>query len=180
MPLYSRSIFSCLCTLKEFTDFYSSGGRLPAVILALSCTREGQPCGLSLQFLVSVLSHLFLHQRTILLWPLPSSSGSTEEKTCQAAGRIRKYALQQLAYLQEISMNGSLVETYRCHCVIHYKLSQESSAREKPPFIGNEEVFTCPMRCARSMACRSLIGFQSCSTNTTVSAPVKLSPSPPT
>lgn len=41
-------------------------------------------------------------------------------------------------------------------------------------------VATCPILCARSMACRSLMGFQSCSTNTTVSAPVRLRPSPPT
>jgi len=27
--------------------------------------------------------------------------------------------------------------------------------------------FFCPMRCARSIACRSFIGFQSCSTNIT-------------
>lgn len=39
---------------------------------------------------------------------------------------------------------------------------------------------TCPIRCARSIACRSLIGFQSCSTNTTVSAPVRFKPRPPT
>lgn len=30
------------------------------------------------------------------------------------------------------------------------------------------------------MACRSLMGFQSCSTNTTVSAPVRFRPRPPT
>lgn len=41
-------------------------------------------------------------------------------------------------------------------------------------------VATCPILCARSMACRSLMGFQSCSTNTTVSAPVRLRPRPPT
>lgn len=46
--------------------------------------------------------------------------------------------------------------------------------------IGSNLCFTCPIRCARSMAWRSFIGFQSCSTNTTVSAPVKLRPSPPT
>lgn len=57
------------------------------------------------------------------------------------------------------------------------KLNNRTSARKKKEM---EEFFTCPMRCARSMACKSLIGFQSCSTNTTVSAPVKLSPSPPT
>lgn len=32
----------------------------------------------------------------------------------------------------------------------------------------------------RSHTCKSFIGFQSCSTKTTVSAPVKFSPSPPT
>eukprot|EP00967_Tisochrysis_lutea_P071406 scaffold94822_cov25-Tisochrysis_lutea.AAC.7 len=37
-----------------------------------------------------------------------------------------------------------------------------------------------PSRCARSMACRSFIGFQSWSRNTTVSADVRLRPSPPT
>src|SRR3989338_6764328 len=37
-----------------------------------------------------------------------------------------------------------------------------------------------PKRCARSIACRSTIGFQSCSKRITVSAPVKLSPRPPT
>ena len=40
--------------------------------------------------------------------------------------------------------------------------------------------FFCPMRCARSIACRSFIGFQSCSTKMTVSAPVSVSPRPPT
>lgn len=40
--------------------------------------------------------------------------------------------------------------------------------------------FFCPMRCARSMAWMSFCGFQSCSTKMTVSAPVRLSPSPPT
>ncbi|KAJ8949075.1 hypothetical protein NQ318_016979 [Aromia moschata] len=40
--------------------------------------------------------------------------------------------------------------------------------------------FRCPIRWALSIACRSFIGFQSCSTNITVSAPVKFSPSPPT
>lgn len=59
------------------------------------------------------------------------------------------------------------------------KLNNRSSARKEKKR-KMEAFFTCPMRCARSMACKSLIGFQSCSTNTTVSAPVKLSPSPPT
>ena len=40
--------------------------------------------------------------------------------------------------------------------------------------------FFCPMRCARSIAWRSFIGFQSCSTKMTVSAPVSVRPSPPT
>ncbi len=37
----------------------------------------------------------------------------------------------------------------------------------------------CPMRCARSIACRSICGFQSLSYNTTVSAVARLMPSPP-
>lgn len=37
----------------------------------------------------------------------------------------------------------------------------------------------CPMRWARSMACRSICGFQSESKMTTVSAVAKLMPSPP-
>uniref|UniRef100_A0A6B0U0Z9 Uncharacterized protein n=1 Tax=Ixodes ricinus TaxID=34613 RepID=A0A6B0U0Z9_IXORI len=40
--------------------------------------------------------------------------------------------------------------------------------------------FFWPMRCARSMAWRSFMGFQSCSTKMTVSAPVRLRPRPPT
>lgn len=40
--------------------------------------------------------------------------------------------------------------------------------------------FFWPSRCARSMAWRSFMGFQSCSTKMTVSAPVKFSPRPPT
>ncbi len=43
----------------------------------------------------------------------------------------------------------------------------------------SSSTFFCPILCALSMACRSFIGFQSCSTNMTVSAPVKLRPSPP-
>lgn len=37
-----------------------------------------------------------------------------------------------------------------------------------------------PILCARSMACRSFMGFQSCSKKMTVSAPVRLRPRPPT
>lgn len=40
--------------------------------------------------------------------------------------------------------------------------------------------FFCPIRWARSIACRSFIGFQSCSTKMTVSAPVNVRPRPPT
>ena len=40
--------------------------------------------------------------------------------------------------------------------------------------------FFWPILCARSMACRSFMGFQSCSTNMTVSAPVRFRPRPPT
>ena len=40
--------------------------------------------------------------------------------------------------------------------------------------------FLWPILCARSMACMSIIGFQSCSRKKTVSAAVRLSPSPPT
>ncbi|KAG5460521.1 MAG: hypothetical protein BJ554DRAFT_7420 [Olpidium bornovanus] len=40
--------------------------------------------------------------------------------------------------------------------------------------------FFWPMRWARSIAWRSLIGFQSCSMKITVSAPVRFRPSPPT
>lgn len=40
--------------------------------------------------------------------------------------------------------------------------------------------FFWPIRCARSMACKSFIGFQSCSTKITVSAPVRFKPKPPT
>lgn len=132
--LYSRGIFSCLCPLEEFTVFYSSRGRLPAVIPALSKHQRRT----TLWAVPSVLSHLFLHQRVTLLWPLPSSSRSREEKIYQVGGGIRRYSRQQLAYLQEVTMNRSLVETYRCHFVIHYKLSQALRvfSREKPPSYG--------------------------------------------
>mmetsp|Transcript_24679 Transcript_24679/g.84406 ORF Transcript_24679/g.84406 Transcript_24679/m.84406 type:complete len:219 (-) Transcript_24679:1535-2191(-) len=39
--------------------------------------------------------------------------------------------------------------------------------------------FFCPMRCARSIACRSICGFQSLSYRMTVSAVARLMPSPP-
>jgi hypothetical protein len=39
--------------------------------------------------------------------------------------------------------------------------------------------FVCPMRCARSMACRSTCGFQSESYRMTTSAVCKLMPRPP-
>ena len=53
----------------------------------------------------------------------------------------------------------------------------------KVPFVMSRYTFTtffCPIRCARSIAWRSFIGFQSCSTNITVSAPVSVNPRPPT
>lgn len=126
---------------KNSLGFYSSRERLPAVILALS-----------------------KHQRTTL-WavpsvpclslqsPLPPPKGDSSpdfpqesrgEKIYQTGGRVRRCTPQQVAYLQEISMNRSLVETYGCHFVIHYKLSQASSARQKPPSYGKWRGFHLP------------------------------------
>ena len=53
----------------------------------------------------------------------------------------------------------------------------------KVPFVMRRYTFTTffwPILWARSMAWRSFIGFQSCSTKITVSAPVKVNPNPPT
>lgn len=178
MPLYRRGTFSCLSTLEELTGFYSSTGKLPAVILALSNHQRRTT-------LCAVPSVPYLSPQSSLPPPKGDSSLASPQK-------LRKYRRPTKLRQNEevhtyISAAGIFARSKyeqklgrRCHFVKHYKLSRVSSAREKPPFKGNEEALTCPMRCARSMACRSLMGFQSCSTNTTVSAPVKLSPSPPT
>lgn len=180
MPLYSGDILSCICTLEEFTAFYICWGRLTAVILALS-----------------------EHQIRITQWPAPSApclspqsslpppKGDSSLASPQQLRKHWRKALPSWEQNKEVcTWAAGIFTRNKCEwnlggnpqmslCYTLQSLSSEFS-KGKATLMGNEEVFTCPMRCARSMACRSLIGFQSCSTNTTVSAPVKLSPSPPT
>lgn len=82
MPLYSRGIFSCVCTPEEFTAFYSSRERLTAVILALS-----------------------KHQRRTNLWAAPSDPCLTPQSSlpplkCDSSlaspQQLRKYRREDL------------------------------------------------------------------------------------
>mmetsp|Transcript_2118 Transcript_2118/g.8167 ORF Transcript_2118/g.8167 Transcript_2118/m.8167 type:complete len:276 (-) Transcript_2118:4538-5365(-) len=63
------------------------------------------------------------------------------------------------------------------------KRCRDMTFSSRVPFVSKRYTFTvrfCPKRCARSMACRSFCGFQSCSRKTTVSALVRFKPNPPT
>lgn len=58
-------------------------------------------------------------------------------------------------------------------------LSSYSTDHTSNPHSNPLTFLFCPNRCARSIACKSFIGFQSWSMKMTMSAPVRFNPTPP-